>query len=364
MRILGGVRGNTADGYFRIAAPFSVLRYSTPHQFEVRQPALGDAQEFDVLWLQRFCEPMAEIVVKEFKDAGKLVIYDVDDWLFGMPPSWSCFDNYYRRGAGEPTKHLIFHERLMRLADVVTCPAEYLAQKLRERLAIPPIRAAEVPGWENPPPVHVLPNCVLQGDWDTILPLKAGLQGPIVGWFGMEYHWDNWKIIAEVMDEALEFIDGNLVILGFPEVVACFPDRLAKRTHVQPAVSWSNFAEMRSMIGALDVGIAWLEPTDFNHCKSPLKAFQYGAAGVPVVASQTVYGDLPGWWTDGDYSIYVHDHGITVDTKAALNHAIRIAVTRIRESRERAEAWQEEVWQNYSYERQAWRWRNIIELYS
>jgi len=192
--------------------------------------------------------------------------------------------------------------------------------------------------------------------------LETDLKGPIIGWFGMEYHWDNWKAIASTVDEAMEAIDGNLVILGFPEVVACFPDRLAARTHVQSAVSWKNFSAMRRMIAVLDVGIAWLEDTDFNRCKSPLKALQYGAAGVPVIASQTVYGDLPGWWGDEpEVSVWIHDHSVTVQDSGALNGALRLAINQQGETRERATAWQEEIWQNHSYERQAWRWLEVIE---
>jgi len=233
---------------------------------------------------------------------------------------------------------------MLRRADVVTCPTPALAGKLAE----------------YNDRVRVVPNCVLMADWDTILPMCKDVTGPVIGWFGTHYHWDNWRQIAGAVDEAVAAVDGHLAILGFPEVVYCFPGRLAARTLVQPAMKWRDFAKMRGFITAFDVGLAWLEDTPFNRCKSPLKALQYGAAGVPIVASRTVYGDL--WKYDYTGSRpYITHYGYVARTPGELVKAIVEAVQGTRsDAQKMAAAWQRKVWEHHSYETQYGRWLEII----
>jgi len=339
VKVLGAYRGDAA-GYYRIVAPFSVLRYRTEHEFDVQRASVEAADEYDILWLQQHASATAEIVVREFKQRGKPVIYDVDDWLFGLPASWPCYDHYFERGSGRPKERLLFHERLMRLADVVTCSTRQLANSLREWLG---------PGHN----IRVLPNCIVQGEWDTIIPTGHGQNGPVAGWFGTGSHWDDWYEIAPAVDEALEEVHGYLALIGAPELVTLFPDRLAARTLIHPLVPMRRFGEVRRLIAAFDVGLAWCtNRLTTNRHRSPLKAIQYGAAGVPVVASRTVYGDLPG----------LCDCGLVVDEPGQLAEVLVNACTTWgNEVRERAIAWQGEVWRSHSYETQAMRWLELIE---
>lgn len=359
MRVLGAYRDNAAF-YYRVTAPFSVLRYRTEHDFCVAGPSTDDAKEYDVLWLQQHANPTVEIIAREFKERGKRVVYDADDWLLGLPASWPCYDQYFRRGVGTPRARLYFHERLMRLADVVTCTTERLAGNLRRWLS---------DGREDAPDVRVLPNCILQGEWDTIVPAAHGLDGPVLGWFGTENHWDDWAEIAPTVDEALEAVGGHLALIGAPEVVALFPERLAARTRIHPLSPMKRFGEIRRLITSFDVGLAWCtDRTETSLCRSPLKAIQYGAAGVPVVASGAVYGDIGDWGlgigTD-DCSFYpdgvvATKFGLLANDPQSLTAAIVIAITN-ESTAYRAAAWQAEVWRSHSCEMQAMRWLELLE---
>ena len=335
MRVLFGIHNDGADAYFRAAAPGSVLRYQS-YPVKVKVPVLGqDADKFDLLILQRHATSVGELVMREFQERGKPVIYDTDDWLHGLPPSWPCYGDYFNRGSGRAKPALEYHQRMLEMADLVTCPTEALADKI-----------ATYNGT-----VRVLPNCVMMGEWDTVLPVRAELDGPVLGWFGSFNHWDTWRAIAGAVDEALAWL-GNayLAVLGFPEVVRAFPKRLAARTLVQPMVKFRDFHRMRRLIAAFDVGLAWLEDDEFNRCKSPLKALQYGAAGVPVVASQAIYGD-----------VMTPEFGTLAKNVEELPAAICWALGDLEASREKATRWQQEVWQRHSYETQSWLWLDVIE---
>jgi hypothetical protein len=337
MKVLFAVRNDGADAYFRAVAPASVLRYNNV-EAEAGTAALSDVDEYDVLVIQRQCSLAAEVVMRDFQDEGKPVIYDVDDWLFSIPPSWPAYDDYFIRGSAAPSALLIVHERMLRRADLVTCTVPALAERL---LAYN----------EN---VRVLPNCVMWADWDTVLPYERQVGRPVIGWFGMPYYWDTWKYIAEAVEQAVFDVDGWLTVLGYPEVAHAFSERLRSRTLTQPMCPWSHFHNMRRMIATFDVGIAWLEGTPFDLCKSPLKALQYGAAGVPVVASGAVYGDVlrePG--CSGECAILA-------DTPEALYHGIVSAIEHPKPAGLRAEKWRSWVWRHHTYETQWMRWLEVL----
>lgn len=347
MRVLFGVRNDGPDAYYRATAPASVLRYQG-FEVEARVPILGqDVGEFDILILQRHVTPIAELLLDEFRACGKPIIYDTDDWLFGLPPSWPCYGDFFNRGSGTPKPALEFHERLLRRADMVTCPTKALAKQLRDYNHT----------------VRVVPNCVAMGDWDTVLPIEKDVNGPVIGWFGTFNHWDDWQVMAGVLDEALADTSAWLAIVGFPEVVHLLPERLAKRTMLQPAERFRDFHRVRRLIAAFDVGLAWLADTPFNRCKSPLKAIQYSAAGVPVVASSVVYGDLQWDDSDGgdDEAVTTLPLGYLADTLEALATTIQHILEHLEDAKQRARRCQQAVWERHSWETQYGRWIEVIE---
>jgi len=303
--------------------------------------ALEDADDYDILVLQRHCSLAGELALRAFQDKGKKVIYDVDDWLFGIPPFWPAYDQYFVRGTLQPTELLIMHERMLVQADMVTCPTGELAEKLsvyNENIAI-------------------LPNCVMWADWDTVLPAQQMTDGPVIGWFGLPYYWDTWRDIAPFVERAMLDCNAHLCILGFPEIVQCFSDWMREHTFVQPACTWRDFAKMRQLIQTFDVGLAWLNDTPFNRCKSPLRALQYGAAGVPILASRTVYGDLlcP---PDSDVrygDVTPYGNCLDENLRSMLDPCARAVYGA------RAEKWREQVWQNHTYETQWPRWLDVFE---
>lgn len=339
LKVLGAYRSDAA-GYYRLAAPFSVLSARTHHTFNVSVANVEAAQEYDVLWLQQHADPVAEIVAREFKAAGRMVIYDVDDWLFGIPPSWPSYGQFYERGSGEWRDRLYYHDRLLKLADVVTCPTEILAEQLRGGLGLNDVR--------------VLPNCILQGDWDTVIPATHDRDGPVLGWFGTYNHWDDWMEIAGAVDEGLAAVDGYLALVGAPEMVIAFPPRLAERTFVVPLVRMRDFGDIRRLIKSFDAGLAWCtDRLKASWCRSPLKAIQYGAAGVPLIASDTVYGFLLDTLDPDEY-------GLVVSGPRNLHKAIRYALTQTEWVSKVARRWQQRVWERHSYETQALRWLDVL----
>jgi len=335
MKVLFGIRHDGADSYFRAIAPASVLRWQGV-ECDARAVALEDADDYDILVLQRHCSLAGELALRAFQDKGKKVIYDVDDWLFGIPPFWPAYDQYFVRGTLQPTELLIMHERMLVQADMVTCTTGELAKKLSVYN-------------EN---IAVLPNCVMWADWDTVLPAQQMTDGPVIGWFGMPYYWDTWRDIAPFVERAMLDCNAHLCILGFPEIVQCFSDWMREHTFVQPACTWRDFAKMRQLIQTFDVGLARVNDTPFNRCKSPLRAIPYGAAGVPILASRTVYESVLG---DSGMPMTLNESSITGALTVMLMDENRA------DFGARAEAWQQHVWQHHTYETQWPCWLDVFE---
>jgi len=344
MRVLASSH-NDASSYYRTKAPFGVLNYQIGDlEILSGRLALGVADEFDLLWLQMDADAHTEVVAREFKDAGKPVVYDVDDWLFDYPPSWANFGRFFKSGSLEPVNRLGFHERLLRMADVVTTTTPYLAKKLQDGLKTN----------THTPDVRVLENYVLQGDWDTLTPSRTSLDAPVVGWFGSANHWDDWFQIAPHVGAFLDDVDGNLAILGAPEITRCFSSSLLQRTHVFNAVPMRQMEEIRHRIMTFDVGIAWSnERTESALCRSPLKALQYHAAGVPCIGSPFVYEGFADFITSRPESImdYIEVRIMTEGTRAGFRAKMKEIGARARDA----------VFASHTYELNARKWLHVME---
>lgn len=379
VRILAGYRGDAA-GYYRTRAPLSVVAKRYGAQVLVGPVSADSAGEYDVVWLQQVADPVSEIAVRDHKRAGARIVYDCDDFLQEIPPTWQGYDDWFHVRSGLRKDRLEFHRRIMRLADVVTCPTQALAQALAESkfLGI------------GPETIRVLPNCVMGGQWDVLGPLKRSpeMEGRlVVGWFGTSNHWDDLIEIVNPVHDAIEALDAALVIVGFPGIVTALPQALRDRTYIQDLVSIKNFDKVQQAMVTFDVGLAWCtRRLKANRLRSPLKVIQYGAARVPVVASVAVYGDLPGWdprdretrrfdWGSLDKQhenwraacagfpakgVYIGRYGMQVEKPEGVAAAIVALSNRLDVARKMAQDWQARVWEHHTYEMQVDRWRDVI----
>ena len=331
LKILGAMRRDNPAFYSRVQAPFGVLDRSTRHDWKIGPVSPSDSQMWDVLWLQQHADYGAVLMTIMFKLAKRLVVYDVDDWLLELPPAWADASAF-----AKSSERLILHrDYMLRFADIITTTTPYLASKLRG-----------VVGPDKP--IAILPNCVLQQDWDAILPQGYNnLTGPVLGWFGTVNHWDDWMEIAPAVDVALDEVNGTLALIGPAELAHCFPARLKARIRHTPPVPFGQMAKVREQVKAFDVGLAWAtDRTEASLCRSPLKAYQYGAAGVPCVVSRAVYGEI-------------ECEGVRVVENAS--DLAGVLVDELRQAKcNRAAQWQEAVWREHSYEQCARVWMDMI----
>jgi len=288
VRVLIISEGGGVSEFFRADTPYRLLHEAG--QIEARfddgnSPAIVDhLHDYEVIVFSRPDSPERLHLLCEAKMAGLRVVVDVDDNLLLIPPSIGVYHAWHQRGTGRLMPRAWYFKRAIRLADVLTVSTEALGRQLCDG---EPHRLRQKGDY------LVLPNQILATPWLDAQPASKGGPGEIwVGWWGIYNHWDDWRDIAPYIEPVIARRPHvRLVILGMPELAHLFPAlRKYDQLMVGPFVGPAELDEYRGIVKAFDIALAPTAPCPFNEAKSDLKILQYGAAGVPVIASSTTYG--------------------------------------------------------------------------
>jgi len=262
-RLLGLPMQPDGTGYYRFWQPWTQLARAgedlaivppvTDYQW---RPSEDDAAEFDLISAQRVG---GRLGLRDWHRwaalSGPRLVYETDDDVLHPDPT---------------LPHLLDEDRqasireCLQVADAVTCSTEPLAESLRE----------------HNPSVYVVPNYVHE---DLLAITRPRRERPTLVWAGGITHLPDMVLIQDVMgDLASEAatlgrggFDLHLIGVDYSPLFEC-PTRF---TPWQVDV-WDYY---RAIDG--DVGIIPLAGTRFNASRSSVKALEYAALGIPVVAS-------------------------------------------------------------------------------
>lgn len=244
-------------GYYRFWQPWTQLARWSGHQVAIPDPGehriLPDdeiVEEFDLLARQR---PAGELGTRRWRRWGELTrtVYEVDDNLLEPDPS------------GAP--HLLDPETreqikaCLRASHLVTTSTETLAEVYR------PYNDRIV----------VVPNFIHE---DLLALERPRRERVTLCWAGGANHLQDLELVRDPVKGLLDAdpqVDWHM--LGF-DYRPIFGDR-GRFTGWQPNV-WSYYAAIDG-----DIGVVPLRDTPFNRARTPIKALEYAALGIPVVAS-------------------------------------------------------------------------------
>jgi glycosyltransferase involved in cell wall biosynthesis len=245
------------SGWYRAQVPAAELR-RRGHDATVGSSLDKDTVPgLDVVVLERQFLEAARYAIEDANDQGKVTVYDIDDDYWHVPPTNPGYDVW------QMPDMLSGVEDCVRAVKVVTTPSPVLAASL---------------GRLNPN-VRILPNMLPGPDWPE--PSREPRSGRvIVGWAGGGSHFTDLKLLSGVVEQLLsEFPGVEFRTHGVRDV----PFQPAERLKVLPGVPLAEYPEL---LATFDIGVAPLEDTLFNRSKSDLKVVEYGAVGIPVVASK------------------------------------------------------------------------------
>lgn len=262
MKIFGLPVGADGCGYYRCYQPLAELRrrghnVMLPERGMVWLPdAELNAGDIDVFAGQLLTGPRGMELWESWQGKTRLV-YDIDDDVFSSDHEGSLWHRL------PECRDIAAY--LISISDLVTVSTEPLVEVVKR----------------YNPNVVVLPNCVHE---DLLKLERPAREQVTVGWSGGTSHLRDFRYAAPMLSR---FLNRNPQV-GFHFVGADYspigewkvPEGRARHTPWQPDL-WDFYRGVD-----FDVGVAPLDPAGkFNRCKSFLRALEYAARGIPVVAS-------------------------------------------------------------------------------
>jgi glycosyltransferase involved in cell wall biosynthesis len=221
-----------------------------------------------------FCRVMGDYVpdaVRRIRRYGRtLVVYDTDDWFAGIPG--------YNPASEIPSELVLTMHQAMREADLITCSTPELAE-----------------GYGVLNRTVVLPNYLAPEIWKPYQDLPKLRSHVHVGWAG-GFHWRAGDL--ELLKPWLyDFLDKHREVrfaaIGCRELLEWLGIDGVSTPQLPPKLgrtSYRNknlhpYEHLPAMLANLDIGLVPLVHNRFNQGKSWCKGMEYGAMGVPAVAS-------------------------------------------------------------------------------
>ena len=254
-------------GHIRVVLPFDQLKahgWRAGYACSLPGPGQGDydifvGQRCDQPGFRPFWDALREIG----RDEGLKLVYEIDDDPFSLDPvNWLAAPSFTN---AEVLASIAYFAST---ADMVTVTTEGLANRMRRFN-------------DN---VHVLPNFIPSSM--LAVPLRHPQGQLTIGWAGGCSHSRDVALIAQtwrdVTDEA--GCRGHFVGTDF-RTITRFGGFDYTPWEPEPALYYRNID--------FDIGLAPLADHEFNGGKSALKALEYAALGIPVIASDhPVYRDF------------------------------------------------------------------------
>jgi glycosyltransferase involved in cell wall biosynthesis len=134
-------------------------------------------------------------------------------------------------------------------------------------------------------PVFVVPNCIDLEFWEPAYQARIQAAGrPVtIGWMASGSHVVDAPLVRDALQKVMaRHNDLRLHFIGWIGFEEMGMKEYADRIRVDP---WIELSELPTAMQGFDIGICPLADNVFNRSKSGLKALQYWALGIPVLAS-------------------------------------------------------------------------------
>jgi glycosyltransferase involved in cell wall biosynthesis len=312
VKVFGLPVGADGCGYYRCYQPLAELRrrghnVMLPERGMVWLPdAELNAGDIDVFAGQLLTGPRGMALWESWQGKTRRV-YDIDDDVFSSDHEGSLWHKM------PECRDIAAY--LLSISDLVTVSTEPLVDVAKR----------------YNPNVAVLPNCV----HEDLLKLERPVRERVtVGWSGGTSHLRDFRYVAPMISRFLirnpqvdfHFVGADYSLM---EEWKAPPER-SRHTPWQPDL-WDFYRGVD-----FDIGLAPLDRgAPFNWCKSPLRALEYAARGIPVVASDCeayrgfVEHGVTGWLVKYDHEwgrylrMLVNDEAMREEMGAAAKRLAR-----------------------------------------
>lgn len=270
MRIIGIRGAKAASGDFRISNPLSALQQ---RGHEVREYRTWETR----LWSPAMFVGYDAVIVQQLHDQTLIdaiglipkaerpvLVYEVDDLIWQIGPERDDIYSIYQAIRVEAM-------RCLRRCDAVFCSTPELAD--------------ECSGLNKH--TFVLQNAIdLEfRDWTAKGP-RCPNHELVIGWAGGVRAGKDFEPIGNGLRAVLEANPHvAFAICADPEIAYDFAWCMGVPEGQLYVLDLATYDSYPGLLSLFDIGIAPLADTRFNRCKSELKVMEYGAVGIPWVAS-------------------------------------------------------------------------------
>jgi glycosyltransferase involved in cell wall biosynthesis len=257
-----------ALAWYRIALP---LRELAKHGHELTMISVNDDDRatvtasdlagYDVVVGQRLNVHRGMEAWRRARGPFSRLVYDTDDDVFSVnPENWAAYHLYGQPDIQDAVVHMC------EVADLVTVTTEHLAGVMR--------------GHTGNASTVVLPNCV-----PAFVPGMPRAQGsrPAVGYQGGASHGADVGLIAGPVRRFLRRFPGWDLRLGGTDYRPTF--RAGEQVKFREWVPVYDNPHGYYATLNFDIGLAPLVGKTFDRSKSNIKVLEYGARGIPAIAS-------------------------------------------------------------------------------
>lgn len=217
------------------------------------------------------------------KQIGAMIIYDLDDNIHEISesnPVFSC----YNKDTEEGLTKLKSLENIISKCDSViysTRELQNFYSELNKNSAILPNFLDLDKRYKDLEKIDIKSIAKKQG-------VKYTDESVIIGFFGSESHYDDMEILKNPICKLLSENSNIIFALNSSQPIAL--SLLIKNWNIPNNkflfFPFKNHKDYLKYVSCFDIGLAPLQTTLFNSCKSNLKLLEYGALGIPYVASK------------------------------------------------------------------------------
>ena len=250
--------------HYRVNAPMTEIAWQGLAEVAVGgDPTVPEGAQADVLVVHGLVQHALGEALEAMPPGRRLVVVENDDNHLDVRPDNPMFqvgDLTYEAYVDQVLPRI---RRSLELADLVTVSVPHLA---------------EVYARHTDAPIVVLPNTVDEVLLEVPQPLRQPGQQLRVGWAGSPSHTLDWRICASGVRYGLAKTGAHLVLMGADY------RRLVGYRDAEHLPWAGSMDEYYLPMTTWHVALAPLVDDEFNRSKSPLKALEAAAFGIPVVA--------------------------------------------------------------------------------
>lgn len=258
----------TGCGYYRVVLPLQQL---AAHGWKTRcQPYTPppEVAEYKLITAERLDRPQVLGHWRRLRATHRLA-YELDDDVWNIDiTNFAAYTTFSRYAVQDAV------ESAIQATELVTVTTEPLAEVVRKQTGHPNVK--------------VIGNYIPESLLDMERPRREHVT---IGYAGGASHAMDVALIASSVRKVMD-TDPKL---RFNSLGVDYRPTLG-HNHARHT-AWEDATADYYQHLDFDIGLAPLAPTRFNESKSALKALEYGALGIPVVASN--FGPYPGYVIDG-----------------------------------------------------------------